>query len=204
MLDSELLQFLQNAGFACLDHVLLPTGIAIEILKEDFRVALVIADETSHCLSFDLPVVFIPRKTLKKQSDYTRMVEYIEKRIFLMPQPPGEVADRLSIVQIKKNKLTDLTELNKLDLEEFNLRIIKNQLCFWRGPGSKQFIDNEISKLVEINTRQWDFEDLVRKEPETGYAAKEARNCNTERSKVKDSVNFFFGYPTDPKHYCDK
>ena len=72
------------------------------------------------------------------------------------PVSLGELVDKLSILKVKKENITDekkLIEVNKeLDILELNL--IKHV--------TKEEIDNYLNELIDINSKLWRIEDDIR------------------------------------------
>jgi hypothetical protein len=102
----------------------------------------------------------------------------------------GEVLDKISILDIKKNKITDKIKLNNICFEYSHLvKIIE-----------KKYIDilktNEYKNMYDINLKLWIVEDDIRiKELNKDFGQEFidlARNVyflNDERAKIKKDIN---------------
>ena len=102
----------------------------------------------------------------------------------------GELIDKLSILQIKLNKITDEDKL-KLVTREFSL--LYNESIPYLG-------DNMVSKwysmLIEVNSKLWDVEDRLRIleseqrfEGEFVSLARQVYYLNDERFEIKNKIN---------------
>ena len=113
---------------------------------------------------------------------------------------PGELSDRLSILQIKRERILDENsgkfiqeEICKMSLA---LELIMNQ--FHHGIYDEW--EPLMEKLTRLNEKQWDLEDRVRTES-SWEAARAARENNTERVAIKNEICVLFGYPIEVKSY---
>jgi len=147
------------------------------------------------------PTITIPLELVKTEDDLETLGNYLKSGIYRMCMSPGEIADRLSIIQIKKEQFNSSETQKFLRIEEFHLNLAKYSVARLKEFTGLTVLNEGIRELTEINKQQWLFEEQVRNEPETGVAAANARKCNTERSLAKDAINEHFGYPTDPKDY---
>jgi hypothetical protein len=97
----------------------------------------------------------------------------------------GEVIDKLSILEIKKNRITDVEKLSHVHNEYEELR---------------RYLSDDIKdlykKLVDINTVIWNVEDcLHRKEIEKSFdkefinLARAAYTTNDQRFQIKNTIN---------------
>ena len=115
--------------------------------------------------------------------------------IILAEISAGELIDKITILEIKKIKITDKEKLVDIEKELSSL----NQTM-------KKFIPNEnsikkyISNLKEINLKLWDIEDgkrLAEKNSDFGEKfiklARDVYKLNDERAKVKLMINENFG-----------
>tara|TARA_Y100001970_G_C14238083_1_gene863158 strand:+ start:2610 stop:3005 length:396 start_codon:yes stop_codon:yes gene_type:complete len=103
----------------------------------------------------------------------------------------GELIDKITILQIKKEKISDRDKLIEIEkeLESLNLTLKKNL------PSNKE-IDDLTQELKEINLKLWDIEDGKRLAEKNNTFGSEfiklARNVykyNDERAKVKLKIN---------------
>lgn len=100
----------------------------------------------------------------------------------------GEITDKLSILQIKKENITDSNKLQNI-LNEHNYL---EQVVFTELKVEKEDFD----KLVSINKQLWDIEDQIRiKEKNREFDSKFielARSVyitNDERAELKKDIN---------------
>jgi hypothetical protein len=73
-----------------------------------------------------------------------------------IPVSYGELIDKLSILEVKKNKLIDSEKLKFVELEYNELKIICE--IFLENIKINDFYKN----LVEVNTNIWDIEETLR------------------------------------------
>ena len=103
----------------------------------------------------------------------------------------GELIDKITILEIKKIKITDTKKLKEVDKELISLNnTMKNFIK------NKSVIVNLKEKLKEINLKLWDIENAKRnaeKNSDFGNKFIElARNVykfNDERAKIKSEIN---------------
>ena len=102
----------------------------------------------------------------------------------------GELIDKLSILQIKLDKITDEYKLNLVNRE---FALLYNESIPYLG-------DNMVSKwypmLVEVNSKLWDVEDKLRVfESEKKFdqefieLARKVYYTNDERFRLKNKIN---------------
>ena len=103
----------------------------------------------------------------------------------------GELIDKITILEIKKIKITDTKKLKEVDKELISLNnTMKNFIK------DDSMIVNLKEKLKEINLKLWDIEDGKRKaEKNSDFGNKFielARNVykfNDERARIKSEIN---------------
>jgi hypothetical protein len=104
----------------------------------------------------------------------------------------GEIVDKLSILQIKKNNITDNEKLINIDKEyDYLYKIVFEDLK----------IDKEdFYKLILINEKLWQIEDDLRiKESQKEFdeefieLARNVYYTNDERANIKKQVNIKYG-----------
>lgn len=109
------------------------------------------------------------------------------------PIPLGELIDKVSILTIKSEKITDSSRKKLVfnELKELSLRIDSLNLKNLSG-----FLD----RLVEINGELWDIEDKIRiKEKKKEFdeefiqLARSVYRVNDRRFEVKHDINSFYG-----------
>jgi len=103
----------------------------------------------------------------------------------------GELLDKISILEIKKEKITSTESLGFIEKEYL---ILKNQLD--KNIKSDEKLDQLFKSLKEINSKLWIFEDEKRLyEKNSDFSEKfikvsrEIHFLNDDRSKVKLEIN---------------
>ena len=106
---------------------------------------------------------------------------------------PGELLDKISILEIKINKITNSNSLAEVKKEYEILKKIKDE-----NIESDKKIENLFEKIKKINLVLWEIEDKIRvceKNKDFGEKFIElARNVylnNDKRSKIKNEINVF-------------
>lgn len=107
-----------------------------------------------------------------------------------IPVSVGELIDKLSILQVKKSKITNELKLNYINNEyEILFNIASNYL-------SDEKIFNLYHKLVSINSSLWEVEDQLRIQEfqqifddEFIKLARKVYYLNDERFEVKNEIN---------------
>ena len=104
----------------------------------------------------------------------------------------GEIVDKLSILQIKKNNIEDIVKLENINKEYDYL----NDVVFNELKISKEDFFN----LVLINETLWDIEDKIRfkerdKEFDTDFIelARSVYFTNDKRAEIKKEINLKYG-----------
>ena len=107
----------------------------------------------------------------------------------------GELIDKITILEIKKIKISDKTKLADVEKELFSL----NQTVKQYIPDEKKFIKYK-NQLIEINTKLWDLENAKRAAEKKGEFGDEFINdarsvykLNDERAKSKLAINNILG-----------
>ena len=104
----------------------------------------------------------------------------------------GEIVDKLSILQIKKNNIEDVVKLENINKEyEYLNNVVFNELKI-----SKEDFFN----LVLINETLWDIEDKIRfkerdKEFDNDFVelARSVYFTNDKRAEIKKEINLKYG-----------
>jgi hypothetical protein len=112
-----------------------------------------------------------------------------------VPISPGELIDKLTILEIKAANIADAAKLANVNVE---LKLLQET---WRGSAfASASIDAEWKLLREINKKLWDIEDLIRdKEREKKFdqefieLARAVYVTNDERAAVKKIINTKLG-----------
>ena len=115
--------------------------------------------------------------------------------IIKIPVSIGELADKITILEIKKMKIRDKIKLNAVNNEYIQLiNILKKKVKI-----NKEF-NIELLKLKKINLRLWNIEDSKRKlEGKKKFDSqfiKLARNVykfNDKRANIKLNINIITG-----------
>ena len=107
----------------------------------------------------------------------------------------GELVDKITILEIKKNKISDENKLKEIDKELNSLNNTMNKFIL-----EKSKILTFKDQLKEINLKLWDIEDgkrIAEKNKDFGKIFIElARNVykfNDERAKIKLKINETLG-----------
>ena len=106
----------------------------------------------------------------------------------------GELVDKISILIIKKNNISDSIKLEYVTKElEFLQKTLKKYI-------SENEINEFLQKLVNINSKLWNIEDDIREcERKKIFDqtfidfARSVYFTNDERAKVKNDINKTFG-----------
>lgn len=112
-----------------------------------------------------------------------------------VPVSPGELIDKLTILEIKAANIGDAAKLANVNAE---LRLLQET---WRASAfASADIDAEWKQLREINKKLWDIEDDIRdKERERRFdqefieLARAVYVTNDERAAVKKQINTKLG-----------
>jgi len=112
-----------------------------------------------------------------------------------VPVSPGELIDKLTILEIKAANITDAAKLANVNVE---LKLLQET---WRASDfAKVNIDAEWKQLRDINKQLWDIEDDIRdKEREKKFdqefieLARAVYVTNDQRAAVKKVINTKLG-----------
>ena len=129
--------------------------------------------------------------------------QFSKKKIINAPISIGELVDKITILEIKKNKL-----------QNSKLENVLKELSFLKELIEKQKIDvndDLFSQLKEINLSLWDIEDQIRikeknKEFDNTFIelARSVYFTNDKRSEIKKSINNLSNSEiTEEKFYSD-
>ena len=107
----------------------------------------------------------------------------------------GELIDKITILEIKKDKITDQSKLSEIQKELGSLNVImKNSI-----PDKNEIKDLK-SKLKDINLKLWDVENgkrLSERNNDFGESfiilARNVYKYNDERAKIKLEINNYLG-----------
>ena len=124
----------------------------------------------------------------------------------LVPISPGELIDKITILEIKSQRMSDPAKLHNVRTE---LALLTDT---WRAsPFSATDIGAEWSALREVNTKLWDIEDRIRDRERDGAfddvfveLARAVYVTNDERAAVKKRINTKLGSTlVEEKSYAD-
>ena len=113
----------------------------------------------------------------------------------LVPISPGELIDKITILEIKSERMTDATKLHNVRTE---LALLSDT---WRASAySATNIDEEWLGLRGVNAELWDIEDLIRDKERAGEfdgefirLARAVYVTNDERAAIKKRINVKLG-----------
>jgi len=113
----------------------------------------------------------------------------------LVPVSVGELVDKITILEIKSERITEAAKLTNIDRE---LELLMQS---WHdSPFSAQDIGSHRSELKKINEALWEIEDYIRiKEAEGAFdeqfieLARSVYMQNDKRSAVKRAINTEMG-----------
>ena len=113
----------------------------------------------------------------------------------LVPISPGELIDKITILEIKSQRMTDAAKLHNVRTE---LALLTDT---WRAsPFSATDIRAEWDGLREVNGRLWDIEDRIRDKERDGLfdaqfieLARAVYVTNDERAAIKKRINARLG-----------
>jgi hypothetical protein len=122
----------------------------------------------------------------------------MNKSVSVMPMLPvawGEVFDKLTILQIKSEKLSDATKLSNVERERYEIEQVVADL----SPFSES-LDDLVGKLKAVNTELWDIEegkrDCERRQSFDEKFIQLARQVyikNDYRAAIKKQINQLLG-----------
>jgi hypothetical protein len=126
----------------------------------------------------------------------------------LIPVPPGELADKITILEIKSRRVKDKKKLGTVKNE---LKLLKAEMAklLKENPKIKSRFTLLKKKLRGINLKLWNIEDVIRKleaKKDFGVAfiqtARAVYITNDLRSEAKNKINSLFGSKLyEVKHY---
>ena len=107
----------------------------------------------------------------------------------------GELLDKITILEIKKEKINDSQKLKIIDKELLSLKKTSNEKI-----PDKNEINDLVINLKKINLKLWDIEENKRKaEKEKKFddafiqLSREVYKSNDERAKIKLKINEILG-----------
>src|SRR6201987_174591 len=113
----------------------------------------------------------------------------------LVPIPPGELLDKITILRIKVVRIQDAAKLGNIRLE---LSLLEQT---WKDSGAAAHeVGLDERALQNVNERLWDIEDRIRdKEARQTFdrdfieLARAVYLCNDERAAIKRRINLQLG-----------
>jgi len=113
----------------------------------------------------------------------------------MVPISPGELIDKITILEIKSQRMTDPAKLHNVRTE---LSLLNDT---WRAsPFSATDVSTEWAGLREVNGRLWDIEDSIRDKERDGEfddvfieLARAVYVTNDERAAIKKRINARLG-----------
>jgi uncharacterized protein DUF6165 len=123
-----------------------------------------------------------------------------------VPISPGELLDKITILRIKSQRMTDSAKVSNVRLE---LRALEET---WSASAYAEFeVDADVSALLSVNERLWVIEDDIRdKERAQAFDADFIRLAravyfeNDERAAIKRRINTKLGSAiVEEKSYRD-
>jgi hypothetical protein len=113
----------------------------------------------------------------------------------LVPISPGELIDKITILEIKSQRMTDAAKLHNVRTE---LTLLSET---WKGsPFSVTDISTEWAGLRDVNAKLWDIEDRIRDKERDGLfdaefieLARAVYVTNDERAAIKKKINTKLG-----------
>ena len=113
----------------------------------------------------------------------------------LVPISPGELIDKITILEIKSQRMTDAAKLHNVRTE---LTLLSET---WKAsPFSTTDINVEWAGLRDVNAKLWDIEDRIRDKERDGLfdaefieLARAVYVTNDERAAIKKKINTKLG-----------
>ena len=113
----------------------------------------------------------------------------------LIPVSVGELVDKITILEIKSNLITDTEKLKNIDKELSSLRKVLDSLKL-----DSDNLTNMYADLLDTNMKLWQIEDEIRileKKNDFGEnfisLARDVYITNDTRFDIKNKINDFFG-----------
>ena len=117
----------------------------------------------------------------------------------IIPVSPGELVDKITILEIKKKNIKAAAKLKLIKTELSHLTKILNEMIS-NSKRIKPAVLTEKKKLSTVNKKLWDIENRIRaKEAKQSFdkgfieLARLVYITNDSRSEIKDRINILFG-----------
>jgi len=116
-----------------------------------------------------------------------------------VPVSPGELIDKLTILEIKSRRIKNNQKLKTIRYELNLLKAILNRLLS-ENKNIAAKVKASRKKLLEINMKLWDIENQIREKESSGTfdnkfisLARAVYITNDKRSEIKNKINTLFG-----------
>ena len=117
----------------------------------------------------------------------------------MIPVSPGELVDKITILEIKKKNIKAAAKLKLIKTELSHLTKILNEMMS-TSKRIKPAVLTEKKKLLTVNKKLWDIENRIRaKEAKQSFdkgfieLARLVYITNDKRSEIKNRINILFG-----------
>jgi len=117
----------------------------------------------------------------------------------IIPVSPGELVDKITILEIKKRNIKAAAKLKIIKTELIHLTKILNEMIDTYKK-LEPVVLKEKQKLLTVNKKLWDIENRIRtKEAKQNFdkgfieLARLVYITNDKRSEVKNKINILFG-----------
>ena len=117
----------------------------------------------------------------------------------MIPVSPGELVDKITILEIKKKNIKAAAKLKLIKTELSHLTTILNEMIS-NSKRIKPAVLKEKKKLLTVNKKLWDIENRIRaKEAKQSFdkgfieLARLVYITNDKRSETKNRINILFG-----------
>jgi hypothetical protein len=117
----------------------------------------------------------------------------------MIPVSPGELVDKITILEIKKRNIKAAAKLKLIKTELSHLTKILNEMM-GTSKKIKPAVLTEKKKLLAVNKKLWDIENKIRvkeakKNFDNGFIelARLVYITNDRRSAIKNKINILFG-----------
>ena len=117
----------------------------------------------------------------------------------IIPVSPGELVDKITILEIKKKNIKAAAKLKLIKTELSHLTKILNEMIS-NSKRIKPAVLTEKKKLLTVNKKLWDIENRIRaKEAKQSFdkgfieLARLVYITNDRRSEIKNRINILFG-----------
>jgi uncharacterized protein YukE len=130
----------------------------------------------------------------------------------VIPISPGELVDRIGILQIKAVEISDPAKLDNITTELAALEPIWRGAAFQVTDAERRQVEAAAADLLLINRELWRVEDSLRVYESRGdfgdqfiLAARSVYQLNDERAELKKRINTILGsWLVEEKSYTDQ